>query len=73
MVSTTAAVVVAAAPSHSGIERVAEVRFAAGWLWFGEKPTLSLALGAVVVVSTTVLASPAERWLRARRKDDSRA
>jgi drug/metabolite transporter (DMT)-like permease len=45
---------------------------AAGWLWFGEKPTLSLALGAAVVVSTTVLASPAERLLQARRKDGSR-
>lgn len=38
----------------------------AGWLYFGEVPSLSLCLGAAIVVLTTVVAGPAERWLRAR-------
>jgi S-adenosylmethionine uptake transporter len=46
---------------------------AAGWLWFGEEPTASLLLGAGVVVSTTILANPAERWLQERRNRNPRA
>jgi drug/metabolite transporter (DMT)-like permease len=38
----------------------------AGWLYFGEVPSLSLCLGAVVVVMATILATPAEQWLRNR-------
>ncbi|MGO4524633.1 DMT family transporter [Microvirga sp. 2MCAF35] len=40
----------------------------AGWLYFGEIPSLSLCIGAAIVVLTTVLATPAERWLRARNR-----
>lgn len=38
----------------------------AGWLYFGEIPSLSLCVGAAIVVLTTALAAPAERWLRNR-------
>lgn len=37
-----------------------------GWLFFGEVPSLFLCIGAVVVVLTTVLATPTERWLKNR-------
>lgn len=40
----------------------------AGWLFFGEVPSLSLCLGAATVVLTTVLAGPAERWLKNRER-----
>ncbi|MBA1155642.1 DMT family transporter [Microvirga mediterraneensis] len=40
----------------------------AGWLYFGEIPSLSLCIGAAIVVLTTVLATPAERWLKARNR-----
>ncbi|MXQ13115.1 DMT family transporter [Microvirga makkahensis] len=40
----------------------------AGWLFFGEVPSPSLCLGAAIVVSTTMLASPAERWLENRER-----
>ncbi|WP_114943064.1 DMT family transporter [Microvirga calopogonii] len=40
----------------------------AGWLYFGEIPSLSLCIGAAIVVLTTVLATPAERWLKARSR-----
>lgn len=40
----------------------------AGWSFFGEVPSLSLCLGAAVVVSTTILATPAERWLERRQR-----
>ncbi|WP_262297875.1 DMT family transporter [Microvirga sesbaniae] len=36
----------------------------AGWLYFGEIPSLSMCAGAAIVVLTTVLATPAERWLK---------
>jgi drug/metabolite transporter (DMT)-like permease len=36
----------------------------AGWLYFGEVPSLSLCLGAAVVVLTTMLVTPAEQWLK---------
>jgi S-adenosylmethionine uptake transporter len=39
-----------------------------GWLFFGEVPSLSLCFGAATVVLTTVLATPAERWLRNREQ-----
>ena len=39
-----------------------------GWSFFGEVPSLSLGFGAAVVVSTTILATPAERWLERRRR-----
>jgi drug/metabolite transporter (DMT)-like permease len=38
----------------------------AGWLFFGEIPSLSLCIGAAIVVLTTILATPAERWLKKR-------
>ena len=38
----------------------------AGWLFFGEIPSLSLCIGAVIVVLTTILATPVERWLKKR-------
>jgi drug/metabolite transporter (DMT)-like permease len=38
----------------------------AGWLFFGEIPSLSLCFGAAIVILTTLLATPAERWLRKR-------
>jgi S-adenosylmethionine uptake transporter len=38
----------------------------AGWLFFGEIPSLSLCIGAAIVVLTTILATPAERWLKNR-------
>jgi drug/metabolite transporter (DMT)-like permease len=38
----------------------------AGWLYFGDIPSLSLVAGAVIVVLTTVLAGPAERWFERR-------
>ncbi|MCB5175183.1 DMT family transporter [Microvirga lenta] len=40
----------------------------AGWLYFEEVPSLSLCLGAAIVVLTTVLATPAERRLRSGRR-----
>jgi Predicted membrane protein len=40
----------------------------AGWLYFGEVPSPSLWLGAAIVVLTTMLASPAERWLKRRAR-----
>jgi drug/metabolite transporter (DMT)-like permease len=39
-----------------------------GWIFFGEIPALSLCIGAAIVVLTTVLATPAERWLKNRNK-----
>src|SRR6478736_2305892 len=39
-----------------------------GWIAFGEIPSLSLCIGAAIVVLTTVLATPAERWLKARNR-----
>ena len=38
----------------------------AGWLFFGEIPSLSLCIGAAIVVLTTILATPVERWLKTR-------
>jgi S-adenosylmethionine uptake transporter len=38
----------------------------AGWLYFGEIPSLSLCIGAAIVILTTLLASPLER--RANRQ-----
>jgi S-adenosylmethionine uptake transporter len=38
----------------------------AGWIFFGEIPSLSLCIGAAIVVLTTILATPAERWLKNR-------
>ncbi|KLK90117.1 multidrug transporter [Microvirga vignae] len=40
----------------------------AGWLFFEEVPSLSLCFGAAIVVLTTVLATPAERWLKNRER-----
>jgi drug/metabolite transporter (DMT)-like permease len=40
----------------------------AGWLFFGEIPSLSLCIGAAIVVLTTVLGTPAERWLKNRSR-----
>jgi S-adenosylmethionine uptake transporter len=40
----------------------------AGWLYFGEIPSLSLCVGAAIVVLTTMLAAPVERWLRNRNR-----
>ncbi len=40
----------------------------AGWLFFGEIPSLSLCIGAAIVVLTTVLGTPAERWLKNRNR-----
>jgi S-adenosylmethionine uptake transporter len=40
----------------------------AGWLFFGEFPSLSLCIGAAIVVLTTVLAAPAERWFKNRER-----
>jgi S-adenosylmethionine uptake transporter len=39
----------------------------AGWLYFGEVPSLSLCFGAAIVIMTTILATPAERWLKNRK------
>ena len=39
-----------------------------GWIFFGEIPSVSLCIGAAIVVLTTVLATPAERWLKNRNK-----
>jgi len=39
----------------------------AGWFFFGEIPSLSLCLGAAIVVLTTLSATPVERWLKSRR------
>jgi drug/metabolite transporter (DMT)-like permease len=39
----------------------------AGWFFFAEIPSLSLCLGAVIVVLTTLSATPVERWLKSRR------
>jgi S-adenosylmethionine uptake transporter len=43
----------------------------AGWIYFDEVPSLSLCLGAAVIVLTTVLATPVEHWLKnkAQRQD----
>jgi drug/metabolite transporter (DMT)-like permease len=38
-----------------------------GWLFFAEVPTLSLCIGAGVVVLTTILVTPVERWIESRR------
>jgi drug/metabolite transporter (DMT)-like permease len=38
----------------------------AGWLFFAEIPSLSLCIGAAIVVLTTILATPVERWLKKR-------
>jgi drug/metabolite transporter (DMT)-like permease len=38
-----------------------------GWLFFREIPSLSLCVGATVVILTTFLASPVERWMQTRR------
>ena len=38
----------------------------AGWIFFGEVPSLSLCIGAAVVVLTTILATPFEQWLKNR-------
>lgn len=38
-----------------------------GWLFFAEVPTLSLCIGASVVVLTTLLVTPIERWFERRR------
>jgi S-adenosylmethionine uptake transporter len=38
----------------------------AGWVFFGEMPSLSLCIGAAIVVLTTMLATPTERWLKNR-------
>jgi drug/metabolite transporter (DMT)-like permease len=40
----------------------------AGWLFFGEIPSVSLCIGAAIVVLTTVLGTPAERWLKNRNR-----
>jgi drug/metabolite transporter (DMT)-like permease len=40
----------------------------AGWLYFGEIPSLSLCVGAAIVVLTTVLATPTERRLEKRKQ-----
>lgn len=37
-----------------------------GWLFFGEIPSLLLCIGAAIVVLTTMLATPTERWLKNR-------
>ncbi len=39
----------------------------AGWLYFGEVPSASLCIGAVIVILTTLLVSPVERWIDRRR------
>jgi drug/metabolite transporter (DMT)-like permease len=39
----------------------------AGWLYFGEVPSLSLCVGAGIVILTTILPAPTERWLRNRK------
>ncbi len=39
----------------------------AGWFFFAEIPSLSLCLGAAIVVLTTLSATPVERWLKSRR------
>jgi S-adenosylmethionine uptake transporter len=39
----------------------------AGWFFFGEVPSLALCIGAVIVVLTTVLATPTERWLKNKK------
>ncbi|MBM1175258.1 DMT family transporter [Microvirga arabica] len=40
----------------------------AGWLYFDEVPSLSLCIGAAVVVLATMLTTPAEQWLKSRRQ-----
>ncbi len=40
----------------------------AGWFFFGEVPSAVLGIGAVIVVLTTVLATPAERWLKNKER-----
>jgi S-adenosylmethionine uptake transporter len=40
----------------------------AGWLYFGDIPSLSLSIGAIIVVLTTALAGPAERWFERRAR-----
>lgn len=40
----------------------------AGWLFFGEVPSLSLGLGAAIVILTTLLAAPTERWLKNKKQ-----
>ncbi|WP_246776546.1 DMT family transporter [Microvirga sp. VF16] len=40
----------------------------AGWLYFGEIPSLSLGIGAAIVVLTTLLATSTERWLVNRKE-----
>ncbi len=40
----------------------------AGWMFFGEVPSLSLCVGAVIVILATMLASPVERWIDRRRR-----
>ncbi|SCZ06394.1 DMT family transporter [Microvirga guangxiensis] len=40
----------------------------AGWLYFVEIPSLSLCIGAAIVVLTTVLAAPTERWIKSRSR-----
>jgi drug/metabolite transporter (DMT)-like permease len=41
----------------------------AGWLYFGETPSLPLCVGAAIVVLTTMAATPAERWLKSRSRE----
>jgi len=40
----------------------------AGWFFFAEIPSPSLCIGAAIVILTTMLATPAERWLKTRRR-----
>jgi drug/metabolite transporter (DMT)-like permease len=41
---------------------------AAGWLFFGEIPSRSLCIGAIIVVLTTMLAAPAESWVHRKKR-----
>jgi drug/metabolite transporter (DMT)-like permease len=38
-----------------------------GWLFFEEVPTLSLCIGAIIVIMATLLVTPVERWFESRR------
>jgi S-adenosylmethionine uptake transporter len=40
----------------------------AGWLFFGEIPSLSLCFGAAIVILTTALVPSAERWFQNRER-----
>jgi S-adenosylmethionine uptake transporter len=40
----------------------------AGWLYFNEVPSLSLCVGAAIVVVTTLSARPVEQWLSKRER-----